>query len=300
MYLRLARGQPGEDAAETEGLAAEFGPHPVAARGSRVALVVDEVDDLEHAIEARGAVGLHGHFEGDAGPGDRSLGPNDALPDRRLGHDVGACNFGHGEAAHEAEGQGHAGGDGQDRVAGHEDQPEAVVVDLLGRNCVVDGLPRHGVPLQSAAQLRVLDGERAVAAEAVDGLAFADRGKPGTGAAGRTFRGPLAQRVDERVLGQLLRQADVTGERGQHGDDPGEFHSEDGLDRGGRIGGRHATDSTTGSAPGRRAAGLTGRRDGRAPPPRPARRETAWTTRRPPRGRGTRGAPSPRPAPWPR
>ncbi len=60
--------------------------------------------------------------------------------------------------------------------------------------------------------------------------------------------GPLAQRVDERVLGEVLGQSDIADEGRQGGDDPRELHPEDRLDRGGRIGGRHATDSTTGPA----------------------------------------------------
>ncbi len=48
VHLGLVGHEGGEHAAEAERLAAELGPHPVLARGGRVALVEDEVDDLEH------------------------------------------------------------------------------------------------------------------------------------------------------------------------------------------------------------------------------------------------------------
>jgi len=74
---------------------------------------------------------------------------------------------------------------------------------------------------------------------------------------------PLDEGIHEGVLGQLLGQADVVHVAGQPGDEPGELDPEDGLDRRGRIGGRHATDSTTsgsGATPGRRPAGPGPRR----------------------------------------
>ena len=51
--LRLLRGELGQDAAEAQRVLAERGPHPVVAGGRRVALVEDEVDDLEHRRQAR-------------------------------------------------------------------------------------------------------------------------------------------------------------------------------------------------------------------------------------------------------
>ena len=48
VYLRLAREQLGEDAAEPERLLEQLGPDPIVAGGRRVALVEDQVDRLEH------------------------------------------------------------------------------------------------------------------------------------------------------------------------------------------------------------------------------------------------------------
>ncbi len=124
------------------------------------------------------------------------------------------------------------------------------------------------------------------------------------GLAGCAVPGPLAESIDQRLLGQVLGQPDVTDAAGKGGDDTRELNPVDRLNGGGRIGGRHATDSTT---PPFRPPGpierfplrLTGR-GGRGPHPRPARRGTAWTTRLPRSCRGTPSAPSRRRAPWPR
>ena len=48
VHLGLARGEPGQDPAQPQGVLAQRRPHPVVAGGGRVALVEDQVDDLEH------------------------------------------------------------------------------------------------------------------------------------------------------------------------------------------------------------------------------------------------------------
>src|SRR5256884_2708496 len=61
--LGLFWDELGEDAAQTQRLLAQRGPHPVLARGRRVAFVEDEVDDLEHRYKARGEPALPRHSE---------------------------------------------------------------------------------------------------------------------------------------------------------------------------------------------------------------------------------------------
>ncbi len=82
--LRLVGRQLGQDAAESQRLLAELGPHPVVAGGRRVAFVEDEIDDLEHRREALGKLGPAGHLERNALLGQRPLGPHDALGNGRL------------------------------------------------------------------------------------------------------------------------------------------------------------------------------------------------------------------------
>ena len=63
--LWFAGGEFGEDAAEAESVFAEGGADEVFAGGGGVALVEDEVDDLEDGGEAGGEIGAAGDFEGD-------------------------------------------------------------------------------------------------------------------------------------------------------------------------------------------------------------------------------------------
>ncbi len=102
VHLRLVGHQAGEDAPEPERLVAQLGTEPLVAGGGRVTLVEDEVDHLEHGVEAGGAVVAGRDLEGDTGLGDRLLGAHDALRDRRLRQDVGPGDLGGREAADEA------------------------------------------------------------------------------------------------------------------------------------------------------------------------------------------------------
>ena len=292
VYLGLFGRQGGEDPAQPEGFRAQLGAQPVVAGGGRVTLVEDQVDDLEHRPEPGGAIVTARHLERDAGLGDRLLGADDALGDGGLGDDVGACDLGHGEAPDEAQGERDPRRHGQDRMARDEDETELVVLDLLLRFDVGQRLhPGRAVGLERTTQLRVLCRQRAVAAEEIDRLPLGDGGQPRTRIGRDAVSGPLAESIDQRLLGQVLGQPDVTDAAGEGGDDTRELNPVDRLNGGGRIGGRHASDSTT---PPFRPPGpierfplrLTGR-GGRGPHPRPARRGTAWTTRLPRPCRGT-------------
>ena len=78
------RSELGQDTPQTQRILAERGPHPVVTGGRRVALVEDEVDDLEHRRQAGGKLGPAGDLEGNLLFGERPLGPDDPLGDRRL------------------------------------------------------------------------------------------------------------------------------------------------------------------------------------------------------------------------
>jgi hypothetical protein len=236
VYLGFVGHEGGEYAAEAERLAAELGPHPVLASGGRVALVEDEVDDLEHATQARQAILANRDLERDAGPGDGLFGPHDALGDRRLGDDIGPGYLGHREPADETKGKRHPGRHRQNWVAGDEDQADPVVVDLLARHRAERGI----VPVAGgrtdrllAPDLSVLGRQPALTAECVDRLAFTHGGEPRAGVVRGPVAGPLAERVDQCILSKLLSQSGVAGEGSQHCDHTGELDPVDGLDCGG-------------------------------------------------------------------
>jgi hypothetical protein len=62
--LGLLGREPGQDAPQAQRLVAQRGPHPVVARRGRIALVEDEVDDLEHRGQPRGELGPRGISKG--------------------------------------------------------------------------------------------------------------------------------------------------------------------------------------------------------------------------------------------
>ncbi len=115
-------------------------------------------------------------------------------------------------------------------MAGGEDQPQQVVVDVVRERLVE--VRRDACPgLQRPADLGILLLQLAVAPEEVDRPALGDRHQPGAGIARNALGGPLLERGDDRVLGQVLGQADVAGVVGQARDQPGGFQPDDGLDR---------------------------------------------------------------------
>ena len=117
----------GEDAAEAERVFAEGGAHEVVAGGGGVALVEDEVDDLEDGGEAGGELEAAGDLEGDVFVGEGAFGADDALCDGGFGGQESAGDLVGGEAAEQTEGEGCAGLGGEDGVTGDEDQAEEVV-----------------------------------------------------------------------------------------------------------------------------------------------------------------------------
>jgi hypothetical protein len=142
MHLGLVFGEIGDDAAEAQRVVAEQRPQPLCPGGSRIALVEDEVDDLEHRIEPLGPVLAARHLERHAGIGDGALGADDALRDRRFRDEESAGDLVGGEPAHEPERQRHARLGREDRVARGEDQPQQVVAHVVVERGVV---VRHGL-----------------------------------------------------------------------------------------------------------------------------------------------------------
>ena len=129
--LGLLRDELGEDAAEAERVLAEGGPHPVVAGGRRVALVEDQVDDLEHRREPRGERVAARDLEGHARLGERPLGPHDALRDRRLRDEERARDLLGRQAAEQAQRERDARLGREDRVARGEDEAQQVVADVV-------------------------------------------------------------------------------------------------------------------------------------------------------------------------
>ena len=95
----------------------------------RVALVVDEVQDLEDAVEALGEQVEWRHAIRDAGVADLALGPDEPLGERRLGDEEGSRDLRCRQAAERPERQGDPTVHRQRRMAAGEDQAQSVVGD---------------------------------------------------------------------------------------------------------------------------------------------------------------------------
>ena len=88
---------------------------------ARVALVEDEVDDGEHAVQAVGHLGVDRHLVRDVRGGDLALGAHEALGHRGLGDEEGARDLRRGQAAEGAQRQRDAGVHRQRGVTAGED-----------------------------------------------------------------------------------------------------------------------------------------------------------------------------------
>ena len=210
----LVGGELGEDAAETEGVFAEGGADEVVAGAGGVALVEDEVDDLQDGEEAGGQFGAAGDFEGDLFFGEGAPGADDALGDGGFGGEEGAGDLSGGEAAEETEGEGGAGS--VERMGWQE-------IKTRRRRSSPMGSSRVGVEVghglleggEVAGEVLVFALGDGVAAEEIDGAAFGGGGEPCGGVFGNSGLRPLLERGDECFLREVFGEADVAGEAGE-------------------------------------------------------------------------------------
>ena len=150
VHLGLGRRKLGQDAAEPQRVLAQSGPHPVVAGGRGVALVEDEIDDLEHGREPCGQLLPAGHLEGHMRFGERALGAHDALRNRRLRDQERRRDLGGGEPAEQLSVSATRASVREHRVAGGEDEPQQVVADLI----VGVARPARARPPRAAARSR--------------------------------------------------------------------------------------------------------------------------------------------------
>ena len=187
----------------------------VVAGGGGVALVEDEVDDLEDGGEAGGELGAAGDLEGDVLVGEGAFGADDALGDGGFGGEEGAGDLVGGEAAEQTEGEGGAGLGGEDGMAGDEDEAEEVVADgvvesgvEVGRG-LLEGLRVRGRALRVCARATVLRRKRSMARRLAVAVSHA------RGIVGNAGLRPLLECGDERLLGEVFGEADVAREAGR-------------------------------------------------------------------------------------
>src|SRR6266581_7038516 len=241
--FRFLRNELGHDASEAQRLLAERGPHPVLARGRRVAFVEDEVNDFEHRCETRGELVLARDLEGDARLGKRALRADDALGDGRLGDEEGARDLVGRQAAEQAQRERGARLGREHRMAGDEHEAQEVVADVVVHAIDQGGFVvrrRHLLlELHLAGQLFVLALEELVAAEVIERAVLGGGHEPGARVVRNARPGPGLERGEEGVLRELLGEADVAHHPREAGDHFGRLYLPDRVDRGMSRGSRH-------------------------------------------------------------
>ena len=190
-----------QDARQPDRLFAQLHAHERALRRA-VALVEDQVQHGEHAVEPLGQQLARRDPVRDRGVADLLLRADQTLLDRRLGGDERARDLPRGQAADRPERERHARFQRQRGVTAGEDQSEPVVGDLVHvvTQCfeVAYPLRRFGLP-----------GPLLLAPDAVDRAVPRRRRDPGSRVVGDPVHGPAIQGDRERLLHGLLGQIEV-------------------------------------------------------------------------------------------
>ena len=240
----LLRRDRGEHAGHAQRFVAELRAQPVVAARRGIALVENEIDDLEHRSEplreffaARGLVGQPGFRQ-------RALGAHDALGDGRFRQEESPRDLLGGQAADHPQRQRRAGLARQTRMAGGEDQPQQFVADVVVERGVEIG---HGLLLLLEIERHhpVLARQHPATAQMIQRPALGSRHQPGAGLFRHAGGGPMLQRRQQGFLRQVLGQRHVAQHPREAGDQPRLLDPpdrEDGamgaIDAGGRHGRR--------------------------------------------------------------
>ena len=244
MHLGLAGRELRQNAAESQRVLAERRAHPVVTRGRRVAFVEDEVDDAEHRRKPRRELGAARHLERHLRLRERALRAHDALRDRRLGHEKRARDLIGGEAAEQAQCQRDLRVGGQHGMARGEDEPQQIVADV-----VIDARRRdreRPTPAASSSSWPSCSCLRSSSfwrRSEIDRAMLRGGHEPCAGIIGNARLGPLLERDHERILREVLGQADVAHDAREPGDHLRRLDSPDGIDRAVRIRKRHGLQS---------------------------------------------------------
>ncbi len=274
VHLGLLGQQPGQDPTQPQRLGAQLRTQPVVARRGRVALVEHQVDHLEHRGQALLQLvtgrGLEGHLR----LGERPLGPDDALRHRRLRDQERPGDLLGGQAAEQAKRERHPRLGRQHRMAGGEHQAQEVVAHLVVEGGVQVGLVGVLADLELARELLLLALVQLAAPQAVDRAVLCRAHQPGARVVRHALVRPLLQGRHQRLLGEVLGQAEVADDAGEAGDQPCRLDSPDGFDRPVGVGDRHRAASL--ASPRRPTAPWASRRS--CPPPGPRRRSRTSRT----------------------
>ena len=172
--------------------------------------------------------------------GEGPLGPDDALGDRRLRDEERPRDLLGRQAAEQAERERDARLGGEHRMAGREHEPQEVVADVVVEGRVeirrgpVPARPRARRPSSSCLRSSSLFRRRMI-----DRTMLRGGHEPGARIVRDARLRPLLERGDERVLREVLGQADVAHDPRKAGDEPRRLDPPDRVDRAMGVGSRH-------------------------------------------------------------
>ena len=168
----------------------------------------------------------------------------------RLRHEEGARDLVGGQAAEQAQRERDARLGRQHRMAGGEHEAQQVVADVVVERGVEVG-PRPPARLRARGRApRACARASLFAAQPVDRAVLGGGHEPGARVVRDARLRPLLERGDERVLRQLLGQADVAHDAREAGDQPGRLDPPDRVDRAMGVGSRHCDRSDQSSTAG--------------------------------------------------
>ena len=242
--LGVVGHQPREQPAEPDRLAAQLAADEPVALGRAVALVEDQVHDLQHAGQPVGQRLVRRHAIRDVRVRDLALRARQPLPHRRLRDEERARDLAGGQAAERAERQRDARRERERRMAAGEDQAQAVV-----RHGAVVGVHVVLLGVQPGELREPVDaiGRRPLAPEPVDRLPPRRDREPGARVARDAVARPGCDRRGERILDRVLGELEVAGVADRGREHRGALLAPRVLDRGRRV--AHPQTGRTSTAP---------------------------------------------------
>ena len=207
-----------QQAPEADGLGGKIGARQRFAGGRRIAFVENEIEHVQHGVEALRQLLARGHLIWDVRLGDFAFGAHDALRQRRRRHQKCACDFLRGQAADFAQRQGDTRVRRQRRMAASKNQAQPVIFEAVLRVQVITRVRRF-----PAFQMIGEGGQRGVkacpAAQPVDGFEASRGNEPGARILRHAIARPAFERRHERVMQGFFRQLEAAkqaNQRGQH------------------------------------------------------------------------------------
>jgi hypothetical protein len=161
--------------------------------------------------------------------GKSTLGADNALRNGWLRRKKCPCDFFCAKPAKEPKRQRHSGVGGQYGMAGDEHEAEKIIAHIV---IELSFKIRHShlLGLKLAAKFLVFEFQPRAPAEVIDSAMLGCGHEPGA----RIFRyarlRPLFERRDQSVLRQVFREANIAHHTCECRDEPGRFHSPDGID----------------------------------------------------------------------